>query len=34
MESLRGGIKQHEEFLMMMADRAHRYFFNNGMLTE
>ncbi|MCP4193349.1 MAG: tandem-95 repeat protein [Planctomycetaceae bacterium] len=30
----RGGMKQHDEFLMLMADRAHRLFFNNGMLTS
>ncbi|MCA9217941.1 MAG: tandem-95 repeat protein, partial [Planctomycetales bacterium] len=31
---LRGGVKQHEELLLLMADRAHRYFFNEGMLTS
>ena len=32
--NVRGGMKQHDEFLMLMADRAHRYFFNGGMLTS
>ncbi|UCG58868.1 MAG: CotH kinase family protein, partial [Phycisphaerales bacterium] len=27
-------IKQHEDFRMLLADRAHRYFFNEGMLTR
>jgi hypothetical protein len=26
-------IKQHEEFRMLLADRAQQYFFNNGILT-
>lgn len=30
----RGGMKQHDEFLMLMADRAHKWFFNGGMLTN
>lgn len=32
--NVRGGMKQHDEFLMLLADRAHRYFFNDGMLTN
>jgi len=27
-------VKQHEEVRMIMADRAHKYFFNNGILTR
>ena len=29
-----GGMKQHEEFRMLVADRAQKYFFNDGMLTR
>ena len=29
-----GEMKQHEEFKMLVADRAHKYFFNDGMLTR
>jgi hypothetical protein len=32
--NVRGGIRQHDEFLLLMADRAHRYLFNDGMLTS
>lgn len=27
-------ISQHTEFKMLLADRAHKYFFNNGLLTD
>ncbi|MEZ6121293.1 MAG: CotH kinase family protein [Pirellulaceae bacterium] len=29
-----GGMRQHPEFLMLMADRAHALFYNDGMLTN
>jgi hypothetical protein len=29
-----GGPRQHEEFRMMLADRAQKYFFNGGMFTD
>ncbi len=32
--NLRGGVKQHPEFLLLMADRAHQYLFGDGMLTD
>ena len=30
----RGGVKQHDEVKMLMADRAQKYFFNGGMFTD
>ena len=32
--NVRGGVKQHEEFLMLLSDRAQKYFFNGGMFTD
>ena len=29
-----GGVKQHDEFKMLLADRAQKYFFNGGMFTD
>ncbi len=32
--NLHGGVKQHAEFKMLLADRAQRYFFHDGMFTD
>ena len=32
--SARGGVKQHDEVKMIIADRAQKYFFNGGMFTD
>ena len=32
--NFRGGVKQHDEMKMIMADRAQKYFFNGGMFTD
>jgi hypothetical protein len=32
--NVRGGVKQHDEFRLLMADRALRYFFDGGMFTD
>jgi hypothetical protein len=32
--NVRGGVKQHKEFLMLMADRAQKYFFEGGMFSD
>jgi hypothetical protein len=32
--NVRGGVKQHADFRMLMADRALKYFFDGGMLSD
>ncbi len=32
--NINGGVRQHPEFKMLLADRAQRYLFDNGMFTD